>query len=137
MFQEEDSSCDESENMQMNGQQNEAEPPVQCVVMLKSFLTSNATITLSEFHMNGIRDGYKYVPKAADVEPPYCVKHYIPEMHTNLFVVSDAQLFSQHSDQFKQEIDTEESYSCGLKMCSAEEPLMGFEDPLDVLYDVD
>ncbi|BFF97087.1 uncharacterized protein DMAD_05576 [Drosophila madeirensis] len=132
---EQDTSSDESENMQMNGQQTVAEP-VHCVVMLKSFLTSNATITLSEFHMKGIRDGYKYVPKAADVEPPYYVEHYIPEMHMNLVVVSDIQLFSQHCDQFNPEMDTA-SYSCDVKMSSAEEPLMGFEDPLDVLYDVD
>ncbi|XP_017134659.1 uncharacterized protein LOC108150867 [Drosophila miranda] len=75
------------------------EEPLNCVILLNSFLTSNSTITLSEFRKNGIHDGYKYVPKADDVVPPYCMVHYLAEKNMNLAVINDVKLFLEKNPE--------------------------------------
>ncbi|EDW35274.1 GL20922 [Drosophila persimilis] len=88
-------------NEQMATGGDNPEEPLSCVVMLSSYLTSNSTITLSEFRKYGIHDGYKYVPKAKDVVPPYCVVHYLAEKNMNLAVINDVKLFLEDNPEIE------------------------------------
>ncbi|XP_020803693.1 uncharacterized protein LOC110180369 [Drosophila serrata] len=66
------------------------------VVALNSWRTSNSTITLKDFHQLGITDGYKYVPKAHEIKPPFIKDVKLPSKNMNLIIVTDKMLFMEH-----------------------------------------
>ncbi|KAH8419763.1 hypothetical protein KR009_002286 [Drosophila setifemur] len=68
------------------------------IISLDSWMTSNSTITLKDFHDIGIRNAYRFVPNAYDVKPPYLKQYRIPSKNMMISVVTDTYMYAKHNN---------------------------------------